>query len=117
MDEQKFQSSLLRFRKVRDADSMSTFGKASNAVGSKTSAPKPTARQVVPAVPQTTDMKDFWSGLASLLAEHYTAADAKKVSAAFDELHYSSMRCLNGEDSGDLSVMLMMEVRPKDNEA
>jgi hypothetical protein len=57
-------------------------------------------------------MKDFWTGLPSLLERHFSPSDAKKVAAAFDSLHYGSLRQLCYEDAADLAALIARETRP-----
>jgi hypothetical protein len=55
--------------------------------------------------------KDFWGGLDAVLALHFPSErERKKVSQAFDELHYAALREMNLEDVDDVAAMTAREL-------
>ncbi len=69
-----------------------------------TAAPPRAAAAAGPAV------REFWSGLQSYLESRYSPAEAKAIAAAFDELHYNSLKELNFEDLDDVAGMIAKEL-------
>jgi hypothetical protein len=55
-------------------------------------------------------VREFWSGLQSYLESRYSPAEAKAIAAAFDELHYNSLKELNFEDLDDVAGMIAKEL-------
>ncbi len=92
-------SSTAELPRVRRGGSRSGAGRSSGAAAALPagSAALGSAAPIVAA--------DFWAGLTPFLERHYGAAGAKAVSAAFDTLHYASLRALNFEDIEDLSAL------------
>lgn len=110
MEEAAFQSALGKFRAVRARTSVASFRKPRH------HAPQAEARDGgrgalagAATLRASAPLKDFWGGLSSFLAEHYTAEQAKAISTAFDELHYTSVRSLNLEDNNALAAVLSRE--------
>lgn len=53
--------------------------------------------------------KEFWKGLDEFLGEHFEQNDAQRISAAFSDLHYNTLRHLNFEDINELGQMFDRE--------
>ncbi len=118
MEEATFQSALKRFRVVRQRDAVigvraATQKRGKSALGHlrNAGAEASTAAAVGGGEQHVAAMKDFWSGLNAFLAKHFDEASAKRVAAAFDELHYGSLRQLSTEDLEDVCGMLTAELQ------
>lgn len=122
MDEKVFLNFLNRCRVVRTRDSFVSGRGASesSSSGSRASVSAPSARTalitgstaagVKSSATAAVAPKDFWSGLQSFLDARYPSAQAKAIAAAFDELHYTSVKDLNYEDMDDIAVMMAREL-------
>ena len=120
MDEKVFTQFLNKYRVVRSRDAFvparsrreSSRGSNSSSTSSRggelhdrmTAAPPRAAAAAGPAV------REFWSGLQSYLESRYSPAEAKAIAAAFDELHYNSLKELNFEDLDDVAGMIAKEL-------
>jgi len=124
MDEKVFTQFLNRYRVVRTRDSYVPLrnrntGSSSSSSGSRASVSEPGVRAALTTGSTTAAVKsaavvvaprDFWSGLQSFLDARYPIAQAKAIAAAFDELHYTSIKDLNYEDMDDIAVMIAREL-------
>ena len=114
MDQKTFTELLARYRVVRPRDAELPRPRRGGRGGSSgrptaTAAALPAAAAAA-SVAAPIAAPDFWAGLTPFLEKHYGAAGAKAVSAAFDTLHYASLRALNYEDCEDLCAMLASEL-------
>ena len=113
MDAKTFTEFLSRYRVVRNRDAELPRPRRGGSRGARGSATTAAARPALAAaqgVAAPIAAPDFWAALTPFLDKHYGAAGAKAVSAAFDTLHYASLRTLSYEDIEDLCAMLAREL-------